>query len=107
MDIKARPDDGGIPHADEHRRFLSLAARKDVFVKLVVTAATSDTTLDRVGEIVHSVDGSIPLVLQPVTPAGTFFPPPQFRMLEMQDRCLRILNDVRVIPQVHVYLGQR
>jgi 7-carboxy-7-deazaguanine synthase len=92
---------------DEHEDFLKIAASKEVFVKLVVASHTPENEVVQAVELVHSVDESIPVILQPVTPGGdlTETPSPQ-HLLALQSAVMRIHEDVRVIPQVHVLMGQ-
>ncbi len=70
MDIKPPSATGDRPVWEEHDRFLRTArqAGKEIFVKIVVTGATSDSEMDQAFEQVAAVDPRIPLVLQPVTP---------------------------------------
>lgn len=85
-----------------HREFLQVASSADVYVKLVVTPATSDSELDAALAIIESVDKTIPLILQPVTPFGAEAKPVSpARLLELHARGSRRLAEVRVIPQTH------
>ncbi|MGD8237610.1 MAG: 7-carboxy-7-deazaguanine synthase QueE [Armatimonadota bacterium] len=83
------------------------AAGPDVFVKVVLTAETTDAELERACRAVAAVDGRIPFVLQPVTPAGAASDRPgPDRILEAFDLARRALDDVRVIPQTHRFMQQ-
>ena len=108
MDIKLESAAGCAVEPEVSLRFLELAARREVFVKVVVSGAARPDAVNRVARLVASVDRSIPLVLQPVTAGAAGIGPilPD-RMLELQERCLGELDDVRVIPQTHRILGQR
>ena len=89
------------------RRHAGQAGAPELFVKVVVTARTSDAELRRACEIVASVDGSVPLVLQPVTPAGTVTDrPTPACILRAFDVARTVLSDVRVIPQTHKLMQQ-
>ncbi|MDD5449976.1 MAG: 7-carboxy-7-deazaguanine synthase QueE [Candidatus Omnitrophica bacterium] len=89
-----------------HRDFLKLAARKDVFVKVVVTDKTTPDEIKKVAAIIDDINPLIPLVLQPVTPARRIKKRVTLaKMLEFQKLAKKVLNDVRVIPQVHKTLG--
>lgn len=107
MDFKA-PTATGLDAAAtwaRHRQFLEVARAVTVYGKLVVTPSTSDDELDAVVAVIHAVDSAIPLILQPVTPFG--YEPhtvPPARMIALQARAARHLDDVRVIPQTHKML---
>jgi 7-carboxy-7-deazaguanine synthase len=92
---------------DAHAEFLRVAtAAGDVYVKVVVTTSTRDDELDAMLDRIASISDEIPLVLQPVTPAGgvSAMPDPQ-RLLEWVDRAESRLADVRLIPQTHPIYG--
>lgn len=105
MDIKL-PDAVEKPLWEIHRDFLKVACSKDTYVKIVITSETNIQELDEVISIIDSVNKKIPLIIQPVTPIGNIQSPISSRVISLQDHCLKHLNDVRVIPQTHKYLGQ-
>jgi 7-carboxy-7-deazaguanine synthase len=88
---------------NRHREFLAAAHSNGsccVYGKLVVTPSTTDGELDSVLDVVESVDRATPLILQPVTPCGyEASPVAPARLMELQTRASRHLDDVRVIPQ--------
>ncbi|MBE9536465.1 MAG: 7-carboxy-7-deazaguanine synthase QueE [Proteobacteria bacterium] len=106
MDIKL-PGTGAIaPQWEAHRSFLEIAAEREVFVKVVVSAATKDGELDHALEIIESVNAAIPLVIQAMTVDGR---PDEGlsprRIFDIQERASRRLKDVRIIPQTHKITG--
>lgn len=105
MDIKL-PSLTGIEHWAEHEIFLNTAKEKELFVKMVIAANTTDEEVMRAVEMIARADDSIPLILQPVTPIGTIMPIDAERVLRYQEMALAHLKDVRVIGQTHKYLGQ-
>ncbi|HZT42217.1 MAG TPA: 7-carboxy-7-deazaguanine synthase QueE [Chthonomonadaceae bacterium] len=107
MDFKAPTATGLDPEETwaRHRRFLEVARETSVYGKLVVTPATTEEELDAVVALIKCVDPAIPLILQPVTPFG--FEPETVapgRMIALQARASRHLDEVRVIPQTHKML---
>lgn len=107
MDMKIPSATGLQAFWSEHRAFLHIAARKEVFVKLVLTRDTQLEELDTAIEIVREVDRGIPLILQPVTPYGIVrHPPDPDQVLAWQARARQALTQVRVIPQTHKMIGQ-
>ena len=110
MDIKL-PSVSGQPGAwAAHRKFLELcaAARATTFVKLVVDRATAEAELRRAVRLVAGVAPQLPVILQPATPHAGVRAPLPAQLQRWQLLALATgLQDVRVIPQCHVFLGQR
>lgn len=104
MDIKLPSVTGGT-FWNEHEQFLQLAKKKKVFVKIVIGGQMKETDFFRAIRLVEHVDRSIPVILQPVTPNHDCPEIHPDDILLFQDKALAILNDVRVIPQTHKYLG--
>jgi 7-carboxy-7-deazaguanine synthase len=101
MDFKLPSATGLGPFWDEHNKFLSVIRGKSVFIKAV---ATRDTQIDDIltsSNIIAKIDVSIPFIIQPAS--GQLAPKPD-TLVEFQNAALRILQDVRVIPQVHKVL---
>lgn len=105
MDIKL-PSIAGREYWQEHYEFLRLASTKEVFVKIVVTGQSSKNELQQAFELVASINKSIPVILQPVTPLNGCEPVLPADMLLYQEQALSVLNSVRVIPQTHKFMGQ-
>lgn len=106
MDFKLPSTAGLQPYWDLHREFLSLAARKKVFVKVVVSHQTTSADIEMACEIIQGIARPVPLILQPATPpAGQGVIKPA-RALELQAQALKRLEDVRIIPQAHKMMNQ-
>jgi organic radical activating enzyme len=107
-DVRRESGEAGPFHAI-HQRFLRVARRApEVVVKLVVTPASGDEELEEAWSRIAAVGSPVTLVLQPVTPfARVRRAPDAARMLELAAQASRILDDVRVIPQMHRLLGAR
>ncbi|WP_298269461.1 7-carboxy-7-deazaguanine synthase QueE [Geobacter sp.] len=106
MDIKIPSTSGCTELWEDHRRFLRKASAKDVFVKVVVGEQTEDWEIERSAEIVSSVAGNIPFVLQPVTRRDGSVDIGPLRVLELQEIASRYVRECRVIPQTHKFMGQ-
>lgn len=102
MDIKLPSSTAERPHWEEHRKFLSAAAGPMLFVKAVVTRTTLDDDVAAAAQLLAQHDRRLPFVIQPA--GGTFAPDPK-DVLRFQHRALALLEDVRVLPQVHKVLG--
>lgn len=104
MDIKL-PQMAGWSLWAVHREFLRIAREKEVYVKIVVARDASREELQEAFQLIREVDGRIPLILQPASPCGDIAAPRPEMMLAVQHQALRELENVRVIPQTHVLLG--
>ena len=104
MDIKLPSSSGCDTLWEAHREFLEVAVRREVFVKAIVDATTSEEEVETACLLIREIDPFIPLIIQPVTRSGIPAVPAQ-RLLELQTHAARILSVVRVIPQVHVFLN--
>ncbi len=104
MDLKPPSATGLSASAtwETHAAFLRIASRTNVYVKCVITPSTSDIEIDQGIELIRTVDASIPLILQPVTPFGSerAAVSPE-RLIGLHARASQYLQDVRVIPQTH------
>jgi len=107
MDIKLESATGQATPWEAHYRFLDLALRRSVQVKVVVAADTTEEELGRVAELVETQKAQAPVVLQPVSPVRGMRAPSPPQLLEFQAALKRRLRDVRVIPQVHRLMGQK
>ncbi|WP_338022926.1 7-carboxy-7-deazaguanine synthase QueE [Argonema galeatum] len=110
MDIKL-PSVSGENRWQVHQEFLHLChdAQVEVFVKIIISSQTNTAELEQAGELVASVDASIPVFLQPVTPIlgkESVVAPRPDRVLEWQSLMKRFVKQVRVVPQTHKMMNQ-
>jgi len=101
MDIKLPSATGYTTHWDEHRKFLSATEGAERFVKAVVTGSTAPDEVLIAARLVAEQDRAVPFIIQPAS--GPLSPPVESLIL-FQDIALEVLEDVRVIPQVHTML---
>ena len=102
MDIKLPSSTSQEGHWEDHGKFLAAAAGTELFVKAIITRHTSAADVLQAAQLVASLDGAIPFVLQP---ASGGLAPEVSDLLLFQGMALDLLSDVRVIPQVHRSLG--
>jgi 7-carboxy-7-deazaguanine synthase len=76
-----------------------------VFAKIVVLKETTSETIEEVAERLAAVNDDLLLILQPVTPTIQAIQPDNSQLLRLMDVAAAYLNQVRVIPQIHVLLG--
>jgi 7-carboxy-7-deazaguanine synthase len=131
MDVKL-PSSSGEERWTAHAAFLRRCVEAkniknngdlaSVFVKTIVSAATTDDEIAQLGAMIRAIDPKIATFLQPVTPLDDglrdrnqtirpnpyqhqLAPTPQ-QILDWQAQLKQTLDDVRVIPQTHKMLGQ-
>lgn len=104
MDFKL-PSSTGVDNMVQHERFLARAGNTPIYVKMVIDAGVQIAEVKAAVKIITAFNHNIPLILQPVTPVGKVSAPNLDALLEMQRMCLESLADVRIIPQMHRYMG--
>lgn len=108
MDIKLPSSTRDKEFWKEHREFLETARPKRAFVKMVITAETTEADINKAVDLIESIDENIPLILQPVTKAGDFDKITEnANLIKWQKSALGKLKDVRIIPQLHKIQGIR
>jgi 7-carboxy-7-deazaguanine synthase len=108
MDIKLPSATGGEDHFEEHSRFLRATKGAKVFAKAIVTADVTDEEIRRCAQIIAAAGKPVPLVLQPITPSENCPPPPTLaRLMALHAIASDIIDDVRVLPQLHKLMGIR
>lgn len=105
MDIKL-PKTAGRVLWNEHSDFLILASSKEVFVKLVIEGGMDIRHFDQAIKLIADINREILLILQPVSPFNGCKAIAPDEIIELHNRALRYLTNVRVIPQTHKFLGQ-
>lgn len=107
MDFKLPSSTGQRAYWDEHFDFLKIAAKKNAFVKVVVTPQTTKEDIERSIDILKRLKKDIPFIIQPATPLVSGEKPVESgRLLEFLEIGARnAVDGIRVIPQVHKMLG--
>jgi len=102
MDIKLPSSTGLRGFWDEHRRFLKVGLKKNLFVKTVVCKSTKLEDLRIAVGLIGEFDKNIPFILQPNSfEIGKGL---MDIIKRLQKFCLNNLSDVRIIPQMHKFL---
>lgn len=105
MDIKLPSTSGYGDLWEQHKEFLTVAVNKNVFVKTVVSNDTKNWEIIKACEIIAGIDNNIPLVMQPVTINNLKLGINYEKIYELQEIASRYLKEVRIIPQLHVFMG--
>lgn len=106
MDIKL-PSTAGCTEQlwDLHAAFLREASGCNVSIKVVIGEQTSESEIERVCDVIASVNAELPLFLQPLTLGDGTVGINVAHILRLQEIASSRLPDVRVIPQMHILLG--
>lgn len=104
MDIKGSAVTGAPTPWTDHADFLALAKEQLCQVKLVVDDVTSDSEILEAARLVSRYAPDIPFILQPRTRSGGPVLDGQV-LLALQEVASAEHRDVRIIPQIHPWLG--
>jgi len=106
MDLKLKSSTGADFPFEKHKKFIEIANnyKKEIFAKIVITNKISDEEINELSDFVKSFDKEILLVLQPVSSDKKELLLSSRKIMEVQEKFLKKLDDVRVIPQVHKFL---
>ena len=104
MDIKGSSTTGVTTPWAIHAKFMELARERLCQVKLVVDSTTSYDELLQAASMVSQYAPEAPFVLQPRT-LSTGLALSGRNLLELQQMAAEKHHDVRIIPQIHPFLG--
>jgi len=102
MDMKLPSATGQKARWEEHRTFLTAAAGPALFVKVVVTRTTAADDIIAAARLLAEHDRRLAFIIQP---AGGGDAPDLKDLIRFQHSALEVLEDVRVLTQVHRMLG--
>ncbi|MFC1804401.1 7-carboxy-7-deazaguanine synthase QueE [Candidatus Omnitrophota bacterium] len=105
MDLKLPSSTGLNDFWEEHRRFLKLASKKDVFLKAVICNSTREDDLERALALISDTDRETMLVLQPN--AYEDHNHLQEKLQGFKDIAMKRDIISFIIPQAHKMLGIR
>lgn len=104
MDIKL-PSTVGQNYFSQHKEFLSIAQQKPCYLKMVLIPEYTREEITPMLQLIKNINPDIPLFIQPVTPRKGFNTLNIFECIDVQNYCLDYVNDVRILPQIHPWLG--
>jgi organic radical activating enzyme len=105
MDIKLASSTGAETEWGHHQEFLLAARNTNLSVKLVVNGDTQGWEIERAARLVSSVRPDASFILQPETTRQAEHSISPGHLLHLQELAAPILSDVRVLPQMHTFLG--
>lgn len=105
MDFKLPSSTGLSGFWQAHQRFLQIASRKEVFVKVVICKSTQETDIIKAVEILRSAEKDIPFILLP----NSFDQDDDLiiKMWGYKKYCQNYLSDVRISSRYHKILAVR
>jgi len=107
MDIKLPSSTQKQAFWDEHSKFLSIAMKKQVFVKIIVTGKTTAADFSKAVLLISRKNPYIALVIQPVTPLEGVLPASEVGLEQFKAIAMEHLYKVKIIPQMHKLYGIR
>ncbi len=106
MDLKLPSSTGGDSHFwNEHRDFLKVASRKQVFLKSVVCSTTSEDDISESLKLIKAANKSVILVLQPDN--NESYLTLREKLNKFKNMCKKENITVCIIPQMHKVIGVR
>jgi organic radical activating enzyme len=104
MDIKGSAVTGEPTPWRDHADFMTLAESRLCHIKFVLSSETSDDELLEAAQLSSRHAPKVPFVLQPQT-LSTGLALTGEQMLKLQETAASVHSDVRIIPQIHPWLG--
>lgn len=104
MDIKL-PSTVGKDYMPSHEQFLAVAQQKPCYIKIVITPDYVKKEFMEAIHMVKRINPNITVFIQPVTPRDKDSKVDIFECIRLQEYSLKILHDVRILPQIHPWLG--
>jgi len=105
IDIKLPSVSKNEPCWDLHKKFLEIAFDKEFFIKLIVSSELDMADFDKAVLLMKEISFDIPFIIQPQTCKDSLdLNIEGSKLLELQQRALKSLNNVLVIPQAHKML---
>ena len=110
MDIKIESSTGQPFMFKEHAEFIETANsfNKELFaffIKVVISPDINEDEINLIKKLLKNSKNEISLILQPLNKSGLENKISSKKLISIQNEFLKDIKDVRVIPQVHKYLG--
>jgi len=103
MDFKFPSSTGLLDYWPQHRKFLKIASRKEVFIKAVICASTLESDLREAVRVIKEVNPAAILVLQPDSRVDYF--EIEEKINRFKHICIAENIISCIIPQIHKLVG--
>jgi 7-carboxy-7-deazaguanine synthase len=109
MDVKPASVTKEKSFLEEHRKFLAISLKTEVFLKMVCSKDIDLGEYRELCDMIGSVSQETPLLLQPISSEQEGHDDPELMRLlhELQTIGLGRLRDVRIVPRLHKILNIR
>jgi organic radical activating enzyme len=107
MDIKLPSNTHESQFWEQHRDFARGAGSKKLYTKILVDGETDPTEFARAVALIAEVDADIPLFIQPIADSQGVVQASEACLIEFHAMARRSLRQVRMVPQIHRWLGFR
>lgn len=108
MDFKLPSSARAGDFFEAHAKFLKATIGAKVFAKVVLDEKVTDDEIRKCAEVVANAGKPVPLILQPITPTQDGPQQPTLvRLMTLHKIASEIVDDVRVLPQIHKLMGIR
>ena len=107
MDLKLPSNTGERAFWEEHDAFARIALHKQLYAKVLVDYRSDPDELESAARLVAALPRSIPLFLQPITDEEGRLQIGGDQIGAFYSLARRHAPDVRIVPQVHKFLGWR
>jgi len=104
MDIKLPSNTGEAAYWETHERFLAAAGDK-AYVKILLDNDTAEDELVRAAKLVRRAARSAPVFLQPITTSSGRIDLQPANLQRFFLAARRHVEDIRVLPQTHKFMG--
>ena len=105
LDIKLPSLCGEKDAFDIYDRVIPIFAGRRLFYKIVLIEGFDETEFDEALRVLAAHDDTIPLVIQPATIEGPMLGISQGKLFDLYGKASRFMKDVRVLPQIHRFIG--
>ncbi len=106
VDFKLPSTQNGVDLSNKHVEFLREVCGRKFAVKVIVTAASSGTEIEKAFRLLGTLSRQTRVYIQPAVIRGSLDVDAS-RLIEYQKKGLKYLSDVRISLQIHKILGVR
>ena len=102
MDVKLPSATETSAYWEDHKRFLEISQKTEVFVKTIVSSTVTQQDYEKAVDLVSSVSEDITTIIQPVFEDKSIS---EDMLIQFYNMAASKLSKVCIIPQVHKFMG--